>query len=57
MRYVFIDRISSLTPGESLRAVKNVTATDDLVTRHAPGVWVFPAVAPHMPFNNGTVDH
>jgi 3-hydroxyacyl-[acyl-carrier-protein] dehydratase len=43
MRYVFIDRISSLTPGESLRAVKNVTATDDLVTRYAPGVRVFPA--------------
>ena len=20
-------------------------------------VWVFPTVAPHMPFNNGTVDH
>ena len=20
-------------------------------------VWVFPAIAPHMPFNNGTVDH
>jgi hypothetical protein len=20
-------------------------------------VWVFPVVAPHMPFNNGTVDH
>ena len=20
-------------------------------------LWVFPAIAPHMPFNNGTVDH
>jgi hypothetical protein len=20
-------------------------------------LWVFPEIAPHMPFNNGTVDH
>ena len=43
MRYLLIDRISSLTPGESLRAFKNVTAADDLVTRYAAGVWMLPA--------------
>jgi 3-hydroxymyristoyl/3-hydroxydecanoyl-(acyl carrier protein) dehydratase len=43
MRYVLIDRIVAVTPGHALRAVKNVSASDDLVTRYAPGVSALPA--------------
>jgi 3-hydroxyacyl-[acyl-carrier-protein] dehydratase len=43
MRYVLVDRITSLTPGQTLRAIKNVTAADAMVTRHGPGLWVFQA--------------
>jgi 3-hydroxyacyl-[acyl-carrier-protein] dehydratase len=43
MRYVLVDRIVSLTPGVMLRAIKNVSAADDMVTRYAPGRWALPA--------------
>ena len=43
MRYVLVDRITSLQPGRSLSAVKNVSAGDDMVTRYATGLWVLPA--------------
>lgn len=43
MRYVLIDRITSLVPGRSLTAIKNVSVSDDLVTRYAPGVSALPA--------------
>ena len=43
MRYVLIDRITALDPGRSLTAMKNVSLSDDLVTRVRPGVSVLPA--------------
>ena len=43
MRYVLIDRIVAVTPGRALTAVKNVSASDDLVTRYAPGVSALPS--------------
>jgi 3-hydroxymyristoyl/3-hydroxydecanoyl-(acyl carrier protein) dehydratase len=43
MRYVLIDRIVSLEPGRSLTAYKQVTASDDLLTRYAPGVLALPS--------------
>ena len=42
MRYVLIDRIESLEPGRALRAVKQVTMTDALLTQYAPDVWALP---------------
>jgi 3-hydroxymyristoyl/3-hydroxydecanoyl-(acyl carrier protein) dehydratase len=43
MRYVLIDRITSLVPGHSLTGIKNVTASEDLVTRYANGVSALPS--------------
>jgi 3-hydroxyacyl-[acyl-carrier-protein] dehydratase len=43
MRYVLVDRIVSLTPGVMLRAIKNVSAADDMITRYGPGRWALPA--------------
>jgi len=43
MRYVLIDRITALVPGQSLDAIKSVTHADDLVTRYAPGLFALPA--------------
>ena len=43
MRYVLIDRITTLDPGRSLSGFKNVSLSDDLVMRQAPGVSVLPA--------------
>jgi 3-hydroxymyristoyl/3-hydroxydecanoyl-(acyl carrier protein) dehydratase len=35
MRYVLIDRILAVTPGRALSAMKNVSASDDLVRHYA----------------------
>lgn len=43
MRYVLIDRITALVPGQSLAAIKNVSYGDDLVTHYAPGLSALPA--------------
>jgi len=43
MRYVLIDRITALVPGQSLAAIKNVSFADDLVTHYAPGLSALPA--------------
>lgn len=43
MRYILIDRITALAPGQSLEAVKNVSHTEDLVTRDAAGRSALPA--------------
>jgi 3-hydroxymyristoyl/3-hydroxydecanoyl-(acyl carrier protein) dehydratase len=43
VRYVLIDRILAVTPGRALAAVKNVSASEDLVARYAPGVSALPA--------------
>lgn len=42
MRYVLIDRITALEPGRALRAIKNVSLSDGLVTRVRPGVSALP---------------
>ena len=42
MRYVLIDRITALEPGQTLAAIKNVSLSDDLVTRVRPGVSALP---------------
>lgn len=42
MRYVLIDRIAALEPGHSLTAIKNVSLSDDLVTRIRRGVSALP---------------
>ena len=43
MRYVLIDRITSLEPGRVLTALKNVTASDGMVTQYGPELWALPA--------------
>jgi len=43
MRYVLVDRITGLDPGRSLSAIKNVTASDDLVTRYPAGLSALPS--------------
>jgi 3-hydroxyacyl-[acyl-carrier-protein] dehydratase len=42
VRYVLIDRITALEPGRRLAAIKNVSLSDDLVTRIRPGVSALP---------------
>ena len=42
MRYVLIDRITALEPGRTLKAIKNVSLSDDLVARVRPGVSALP---------------
>jgi len=42
VRYVLIDRITALAPGQTLAAIKNVSLSDDLVTRVRPGVSALP---------------
>jgi 3-hydroxyacyl-[acyl-carrier-protein] dehydratase len=42
VRYVLIDRITALEPGRALKAIKNVSLSDDLVARIRPGVSALP---------------
>jgi len=42
VRYVLVDRITALAPGRTLKAIKNVSLSDDLVTRIRPGVSALP---------------
>jgi 3-hydroxymyristoyl/3-hydroxydecanoyl-(acyl carrier protein) dehydratase len=42
VRYVLIDRITALEPRQTLAAIKNVSLSDDLVTRVRPGVSALP---------------
>jgi 3-hydroxyacyl-[acyl-carrier-protein] dehydratase len=42
VRYVLVDRITALEPGRTLTAIKNVSLSDDLVRRVAPGVSALP---------------
>lgn len=44
MRFVLIDRILELTPGESLTAVKNLTLAEEYLADHFPGFPVMPGV-------------
>ena len=43
MRYVLIDRITGMVPGQYLTAIKNVSVSDDLVTRYGAGVSALPS--------------
>jgi 3-hydroxymyristoyl/3-hydroxydecanoyl-(acyl carrier protein) dehydratase len=43
MRYVLVDRITSLAPGQRITAIKNVSASDDLVTRYGHGLSAMPS--------------
>jgi len=43
VRYVLIDRITSLERGRALTAIKNVSLSDGMVVRLAPGVSALPA--------------
>lgn len=43
VRYVLLDRILAITPGHTVSALKNVSASDDLVSRYGPGRSALPA--------------
>ncbi len=43
MRYILLDRITHLEHGRSLRGVKTVSVSDDLVTRYSQGVYALPS--------------
>jgi 3-hydroxyacyl-[acyl-carrier-protein] dehydratase len=42
VRWVLVDRIVSLSPGEGIEVVKNVAASEDVFADHFPGCPVFP---------------
>ena len=42
MRFLLIDRIDEIRPGEFARGVKNVTMSEDFMQDHFPGFPVFP---------------
>jgi len=44
MRYSLIDRITELAPGEQIRAVKNVSLTEEYLQDHFPKFPVLPGV-------------
>jgi 3-hydroxyacyl-[acyl-carrier-protein] dehydratase len=44
MRFVLIDRIVDLTPGQSLVAVKNLSLAEEYLADHFPGFPVMPGV-------------
>ena len=49
MRWIWLDRILELTPGEKLVAIKNVSAAEDVLHDHFPATDRYPAtpVMPH----------
>lgn len=44
MRFSLVDRIVSLTPGESITAIKNLSSAEEYLADHFPGFAVMPGV-------------
>ncbi len=44
MRYLLIDRVLELEPGQFIRAVRNVTLTEDVLATHFPNFPILPGV-------------
>ena len=44
MRFVLIDRITEINPGQSLTAVKNLSLAEEYLADHFPGFPVMPGV-------------
>lgn len=42
MRYFLVDRITALDPGRSIRGIKNVTASEEPLEDHFPGLPLYP---------------
>jgi len=42
MRYILLDRITEVTPGQSARGIKCVSLTDDVLHDHFPGLPLYP---------------
>jgi 3-hydroxyacyl-[acyl-carrier-protein] dehydratase len=42
MRYFLIDRILEMEPGKSARAIKNISASEDVLADHFPGFPLYP---------------
>ena len=44
MKFVLLDKITELTPGQSIKAVKNLTLSEEYLHDHFPGFPVMPGV-------------
>src|SRR5690349_23967185 len=44
MRFLLVDRITELTPGQSIGAVKNLSLAEEYLADHFPGFPVMPGV-------------
>jgi 3-hydroxyacyl-[acyl-carrier-protein] dehydratase len=44
MKFCLVDRITALTPGESIQTIKNVTLAEEYLQDHFPGFSVLPGV-------------
>lgn len=44
MRFLLVDRVTRLTPGESITAVKNLSLAEEYLADHFPGFPVMPGV-------------
>lgn len=44
MKFVLLDQITEITPGQSIRAVKNLTLSEEYLHDHFPGFPVMPGV-------------
>ena len=44
MRFIFVDRILELVPGQFIKAAKNISASEDIFQDHFPGFPVVPGV-------------
>lgn len=42
MRFILVDRVEEIRPGEFIRGIKNITLSDDVFTDHFPGHPLFP---------------